>query len=47
MSDPRYPALCQINTRVWLTELSLYLDERPWQAHAFPLTKNANWMPVR
>ena len=22
MSDPRYPALYQINTRVWLTELS-------------------------
>ena len=21
MSDPRYPALYQINTRVWLTEL--------------------------
>ena len=22
MADPRYPALYQINTRVWLTELS-------------------------
>ena len=22
MSDPRYPALYQVNTRVWLTELS-------------------------
>ena len=22
MSDPRYPSLYQINTRVWLTELS-------------------------
>ena len=22
MSDLRYPALCQSNTRVWLTELS-------------------------
>jgi len=28
MSDPRYPALYQINTRVWLTELSLALGRR-------------------
>ncbi len=28
MSDPRYPALCQVNTRVWLTELSRALGER-------------------
>ena len=26
MSDPRYPSLYQINTRVWLTELSQALD---------------------
>ncbi len=26
MTDPRYPALYQINTRVWLTELSRTLD---------------------
>ncbi len=28
MSDPRYPALYQINTRVWLTELSKALGHR-------------------
>jgi len=28
MSDPRYPALYQINTRVWLTELSRALGKR-------------------
>ena len=28
MSDPRYPALYQINTRVWLTELSRALGRR-------------------
>jgi hypothetical protein len=28
MSDPRYPALYQINTRVWLTELSRTLSKR-------------------
>ena len=28
MSDPRYPALYQINTRVWLTELSRPLGRR-------------------
>src|SRR5512139_2715348 len=28
MSDPRYPALYQINTRVWLTELSQALGRR-------------------
>src|SRR6201994_3518522 len=28
MSDPRYPALYQINTRVWLTELSGALGRR-------------------
>ena len=28
MSDPRYPALYQINTRVWLTELSRTLGKR-------------------
>jgi hypothetical protein len=28
MSDPRYPALYQINTRVWLTELSHTLGKR-------------------
>jgi len=28
MSDPRYPALYQINTRVWLTELSQALGKR-------------------
>ena len=27
MSDPRYPALYQINTRVWLTELSRPLGQ--------------------
>ena len=28
MSDPRYPALYQVNTRVWLTELSQGLERR-------------------
>ena len=28
MSDPRYPSLYQINTRVWLTELSRKLGRR-------------------
>ena len=28
MSDPRYPALYQLNTRVWLTELSRALGKR-------------------
>jgi hypothetical protein len=28
MSDPRNPALYQINTRVWLTELSVGLGRR-------------------
>ena len=28
MSDPRYPALYQVNTRVWLTELSQALGKR-------------------
>jgi hypothetical protein len=28
MSDPRYPALFQVNTRVWLTELSRALGKR-------------------
>ena len=28
MSDPRYPSLYQINTRVWLTELSRPLGRR-------------------
>jgi hypothetical protein len=28
MSDPRYPSLYQINTRVWLTELSRELSKR-------------------
>lgn len=28
MSGPRYPALYQINTRVWLTELSRTLGRR-------------------
>ena len=28
MSDPRYPSLYQINTRVWLTELSRALGKR-------------------
>jgi hypothetical protein len=28
MSDPRYPALYQVNTRVWLTELSHALGKR-------------------
>ena len=28
MSDPRYPALYQVNTRVWLTELSRALGKR-------------------
>ena len=28
MSDPRYPSLYQINTRVWLTELSRALGRR-------------------
>jgi glycosidase len=28
MSDPRYPALYQVNTRVWLTELSQPLGRR-------------------
>jgi hypothetical protein len=28
MSDPRYPALYQITTRVWLTELSRALGRR-------------------
>ena len=28
MSDVRYPALYQINTRVWLTELSRALGKR-------------------
>ena len=28
MSDPRYPALYQVNTRVWLTELSQALGRR-------------------
>jgi len=28
MSDPRYPALYQINTRVWMTELSRALGRR-------------------
>jgi len=28
MSDPRYPALYQVNTRVWLTELSRALRRR-------------------
>jgi hypothetical protein len=28
MSDPRYPALYQVNTRVWLTELSRTLGRR-------------------
>jgi hypothetical protein len=44
MSDPRYPALYQINARVWLTgkdlqARGLYLDEPPWRAHVFLLTK--------
>jgi hypothetical protein len=41
--DPRYPALYQINARVWLTEdlqaRGLFLDEPPWRAHVFALTK--------
>ncbi len=28
MSNPRYPSLYQINTRVWLTELSRALGKR-------------------
>ena len=28
MSDPRHPALYQINTHVWLTELSRALGRR-------------------
>ena len=28
MSDPHYPALYQLNTRVWLTELSRALGKR-------------------
>jgi hypothetical protein len=28
MSDPQHPALYQINTRVWLTELSRTLGKR-------------------
>ena len=28
MPDPRYPAVYQINTRVWLTELSYTLGKR-------------------
>src|SRR5436190_11658570 len=28
MSTPRYPALYQINTRVWLTEISRQLDRK-------------------
>lgn len=28
MSNPRYPSLYQINTRVWLTELSHALGKR-------------------
>jgi len=28
MSNPRYPSLYQINTRVWLTELALVLGRR-------------------
>ena len=28
MADPRYPSLYQINTRVWLTELSRALGKR-------------------
>jgi hypothetical protein len=28
MSEPRYPALYQVNTRVWLTDLSRTLGKR-------------------
>jgi hypothetical protein len=41
---PAQPALYQINTRVWLTELSsrgLYLDAPPWQASVFALTRKS------
>jgi hypothetical protein len=39
-----YPSLYQVNTRVWLTELSQELgrpalDMSPWQAAVFSLTK--------
>jgi glycosidase len=33
MSDPRYPSLYQINTRVWLTELSRGLKKRAMLDH--------------
>jgi hypothetical protein len=41
MAEPSYPSLCQINTRLWLTELSqgLYLAEPQWKALAFSLTE--------
>jgi hypothetical protein len=44
---PRYPSLFQINTRVWLNDLSrdggeivdpgLYIDHAPWQYNVFEL----------
>ena len=42
MSDTRYPALYQINTRVWLTELSRALGKRAtWMT--FPIPSWIDW----
>ena len=43
MSTPCYPTLYQINTRVWLTELSGQLGRRrPWM-----IFRTSNWTELR